>query len=443
MEIYVVRPGDTVDSIARLTGADLSSMIEVNQLVYPYRLAVGQALLLSSGTEKASGDNTGDGGRIMASGSETDSAAEPGDALDSSESPRDASERNAAYRDAFGSNGASLNAPQSNEAAGRAPGSASASGSAGGYAYPFISPWVLAETLPYLTELYVFSYGFTAEGDLIPPAEDDGWMVREALAHGVKPMLTLTPLGADGHFNDHLVSAAVNSQSVQLKLLRGLAGVLAEKGYAGVNIDFEYVAAADRDAFTEFVARAARLLNQFEYEVSVALAPKTSDGQPGLLYEGMDYAGLGEAADWVLLMTYEWGYTYGPPMAVAPINQVRRVVEYARNRIPAEKIRLGVPNYGYDWPFPYVRGTTKAATLGNVEAVQTAILHGAEIRFDETAQSPYFRYWQYGVQHEAWFEDVRSCAAKFRLAEEYGLSGIGVWQIMQLFRAGWELYAKR
>ena len=141
----------------------------------------------------------------------------------------------------------------------------------------------------------------------------------------------------------------------------------------------------------------------------------------------------------MLLMTYEWGYTYGEPMAVAPVNEVRRVVEYALTRIPAEKISLGVPNYGYDWPLPFQRGVTRARTLGNIEAVQIAIFYGVPIQFDETAQTPYFRYWQYGVEHEVWFEDVRSYEAKFQLVKEYGLRGIGVWQIMQLFRAGWEL----
>ena len=112
-------------------------------------------------------------------------------------------------------------------------------------------------------------------------------------------------------------------------------------------------------------------------------------------------------------------------MAVAPINMVRRVTEYALTEIPEEKISLGIPNYGYDWPLPYVRGTTKATTLGTQEAVQLAIDHGVEIRFDETAMSPYFRYWQYGIQHEVWFEDVRSVKAKFDLIKEKGLSGAG------------------
>ena len=113
--------------------------------------------------------------------------------------------------------------------------------------------------------------------------------------------------------------------------------------------------------------------------------------------------------------------------------------EYAVTEIPQEKISLGIPNYGYDWPLPYVRQVTKATTLGNQEAVQTAIDHGVDIRFDALAQSPYFRYWQYGIQHEVWFEDIRSIKEKFDLIQEYGLSGAGYWQLMRFFRSNWLL----
>ena len=85
------------------------------------------------------------------------------------------------------------------------------------------------------------------------------------------------------------------------------------------------------------------------YTVMVALAPKTSAGQPGLLYEAHDYAALGAAADDVLLMTYEWGYALSEPMAVAPIDKVEQVVRFAVSQIPPDKIFLGMPNYGYDW----------------------------------------------------------------------------------------------
>lgn len=369
MEIYVVKSGDTIDSIALGLGADVQQLIYDNQLEYPYELAVGQALFV-------------------------------------------AGERRNAVR----------------------------SISVGGYAYPFISPWVLEQTLPFLSELLVFSYGFTGEGELLPPAYgEDAWMIAEAKNFGVRPILTLTPFGEDGNFNNRLIHSVVNNEEYKANLIRNLLETMEEKGYQGVDIDFEYILAEDRDAFTAFVQETAEVMRENGYRTSVALAPKTSSDQKGLLYEGKDYRALGEAADHVLLMTYEWGYTYGPPMAVAPLNQVRRVVEYALTQIPAEKIDLGIPNYGYDWPLPYVKGTTKAATINNIQAVRIAVENGARILFDNVAESPYFTYSENDTEHEVWFEDVRSLLAKFELIKEYELRGCGYWQIMQWFRANWLL----
>ena len=309
-----------------------------------------------------------------------------------------------------------------------------------GYAYPFISPWVLRQTLPYLSELLVFSYGFTETGELVPPPYgDDDRMISEALEFGVRPILTLTPFGVDGNFNNRLISSVVNNEVYRDNLIQNLLQIMEMKSYEGVDIDFEYILASDRDAFTAFAEQVADAMRANGYRTSVALAPKTSSDQKGLLYEGKDYRELGEIADHVLLMTYEWGYTYGPPMAVAPLNLVRRVVEYAISEIPAEKIDLGIPNYGYDWPLPYERGVTKAATINNVQAIRIAVENGAEIYFNDEWQSPYFTYVRDETEHEVWFEDVRSLRSKFGLIEEYSLRGCGYWTIMQWFRANWLL----
>lgn len=369
MEIYVVKSGDTVDSIAESHGIPVSSVIYNNQLVYPYPLAVGQALLLSSGE-----------------------SSEP------------------TYP-------AWVN----------------------GYAYPFIQRDVLNETLPFLSSLSVFSYGFTTDGDLIPPTLDDSFMIDAALMEGVRPVLTLTPLGPDGNFNNALITAVVNDQIAKDNLLNNLLATVQAKNFEGVDIDFEYIRPEDRIPFAEFVADVRNLLSPYGYHVSVALAPKTSDTQAGLLYEGKDYRLLGEAADSVLLMTYEWGYTYGPPMAVAPVNKVRQVVEYAVTRITPSKIDLGIPNYGYDWTLPFVQGMSRATTVSNQEAVRIAIEAGVPIQFDEVAMSPFFQYEKDGQLHEVWFEDVRSYKEKFSLLPAYGLRGMGYWQIMRFFRPNWLL----
>jgi spore germination protein len=229
-----------------------------------------------------------------------------------------------------------------------------------------------------------------------------------------------------------------------MSLLRSeLLDQISERGFQGVDIDFEYILAEDKDAFVDFVSYIAEGVHLFGYPVSVALAPKTSSSQSGLLYEGKDYRKLGEAADYVLLMTYEWGYTYGPAMAVAPINKVSEVLTYALTEISAQKIHLGIPNYGYDWTLPFIRGKSKAVTLGNVEAVQLAIQYDVPISFDLLSQSPYFYYTNQSSQHEVWFEDVRSINAKLDLIENYHLRGCSYWNIMQLFRANWILLHER
>ncbi|MBQ3600044.1 MAG: LysM peptidoglycan-binding domain-containing protein [Lachnospiraceae bacterium] len=368
MEIYIVKSGDNIDGIAGMYGVPVERLIYVNQLSYPYALAVGQAILVP-------------------------------------------------LREVTGGRGLFAN----------------------GFAYTSINPSILRETLPFLSELSVFSYGFTSEGELIPPPLPTNWMIEAAIEYGVKPILTLTPLGPDGNFSNILIHNVLSNPNARNTLIENMYDRVQLENYQGINIDFEYIMAEDRDRFTEFVRDTTLAMHGLGYEVTVDVAPKTSSDQTGLLYEGKDYAGLGQVADRVFVMTYEWGYTYGPAMAVAPINKVKAVLDYAVTEIPKEKITMGIPNYGYDWMLPYVRGESKAITIGNIEAVQIAVNNGAQIEYDEIAKTPYFHYVREGLTHEVWFEDARSILEKYKLLKEYPLYGFGCWQIMRLFRAMWIL----
>lgn len=131
-------------------------------------------------------------------------------------------------------------------------------------------------------------------------------------------------------------------------------------------------------------------------------------------------------------------------MAVAPLPNVRQVVEYALTEIPANKIWLGVPNYGYDWPLPFVRGETKATSISSQQAVALARKYGQAIEYDQRAQSPHFNYTdESGVRHEVWFEDARSIQAKLALIPEYGLVGAGYWNLMRPFPQNWMVLASQ
>ena len=259
------------------------------------------------------------------------------------------------------------------------------------YAYTFIEERILRQTLPYLSALAPFTYGFTSDGTLL--SLPDSKLLSACSNYGTMPLMHISTLTESGGFSNELASELFASEEAQNNLISEIIAEMTEKGYGGLDIDFEFVFAYDAESYADFIAKARAALAPYGYTVYAALAPKTSASQPGLLYEGHLYDKIGAAADKVFLMTYEWGYTYGPPMAVAPINAVRRVLDYAVTEIPPEKIIMGIPNYGYDWTLPYKSGETRAKLISNEEAVRIAIQNNAEIRFDETAQSPYFNYY--------------------------------------------------
>ncbi len=419
MQIHTVKSGDSIYSIAREYGVPPSRIITDNMLENPSRLAVGEDIVILFPEETYT--------------------VRGGDTLDSIAKSYGTTVNNL-YRNnpILGGvprvyPGQILNISYSEPPLGDIV--------INGYAYPFIDRATLRRTLPYLTYLSVFSYGVSSDGTLIEPANDME-LIDIAKEYGTTPLLVLTSLSENGNFSSELVSDILMSDEVSEALINNVVRVIKEKGYGGADVDFEYIERELSEAYAEFITRLSDALGD-GYEVFVSLAPKYSRGQSGLLYEGHDYSALGTAADRVLLMTYEWGYTYGPPLPVSPINEVRRIVDYAISEIPREKIMIGIPNYGYDWALPYVRGETAAESLSNAEAVQRALERNAAIEYDEIAQSPFYTYYDRpmsyrdAVEHIVWFENARSAEALLRLVAEYGIYGTGVWNIMKFFPSLW------
>lgn len=420
MTIHVVTPGQSLAAIAGTYGVPAEFLAAWNGLQEPDRLAVGQSLLVLTPTEVytvQSGDTlfsvsarTGVGVRSLfqlnpqLGGLPT---LTPGQRLCLSIAERP----DLGPREAFG------------------------------YAYPFVRPPVLRSILPYATDLMPFTYGISDTGGLVPLNDDALLALTDEYA--VRPMLHLSTITESGTFSSQRAEQAVSTATARQRLIEAAVQTMTQEGYRGADVDFEYIEGQFAQDYATFVAELRTQVNALGGEVFAALAPKTAVDQRGLLYEGHDYASLGAAADAVLLMTYEWGYSFSPPMAVAPIDAVRRVVSFAVNQIRADKIFLGFPAYGYDWTLPYER-SRRARVIGCDEAVQLALRHGAEIQFDERAQTPFFRYRaQDGTEHECWFEDARSAMAKFDLLAEFGLRGVGFWNYMRPFAAGYSLLAAR
>ena len=303
-----------------------------------------------------------------------------------------------------------------------------------GYAYPNISDAVLNEALPYMTFLCPFSWQMDASGGITPI--DDKRMISRAYETATAPMLTLTNISPSGGFSSDIAHAIFTDEAVQATLIENILAALRSRGYYGVNLNIEYVYPFDREGYNAFLRRLSETLHPKGYYLSSAIAPKTSDEQYGLLYTAHDYEAHGKYCDRVIIMTYEWGYTYSAPQAVSPVNRIRSVLDYAVTKIPSGKILLGFSNYGYNWTLPWQQGKA-AAVISNTAAANLAAANFAQIRFDEKAQAPFFIYTDpSGVRHEVWFEDARSVRARLALVSEYGLAGISYWTINYANRAG-------
>lgn len=414
MITHVVKPGDSIYSIARMYNASPQKIIKDNELENPNALVVGQTIVIQTPSQVH--------------------VIKPMDTLRGIANMYNTTVVKLLQNNPFIANsniiypGEEIVINYEEPKRGRI--------AINGYAYPNIDKKVLLKTLPYLTYLSLFTYGITPEGDLIDI--DDEEIIRMARDYGVAPLMLISTLTEEGTFSNELASKILNDENVQNRLIENILNNLKAKNYYGLDVDFEYILPEDREKYTEFIKKLTTALNEEGFTVITALAPKISGTQEGLLYEAHDYPALGDVSNKVLLMTYEWGYTFGPAMAVAPVDKVREVLDYAVTEIEPQKIFMGIPNYGYDFTLPFVQGVSKADSVSNVEAVQLAKQVGAQIQYDEVSKAPYFIYYDSeGKQHRVWFEDARSVEEKLNLFNEYNFDGVAYWNIMKYFPQNW------
>ncbi|MGC4376776.1 LysM peptidoglycan-binding domain-containing protein [Fictibacillus sp. Mic-4] len=286
----------------------------------------------------------------------------------------------------------------------------------------------------YLTFIGPFSYFIKRDGSLTN-MQDTGII---AAAHSQKVASIMVVSNFEkGAFSTELAHAILSSSSLQETLLTNILNTMRSKNYRGVNFDIEYVDPKDREAYNQFLRRAVAKLRPLGYSVSTAVPPKYSSAQTGALYEGQDYAAQGKIVDFIVIMTYDWGWFGGRAMPIAPLNEVKKVLDYAVTVIPRNKIMMGVSLYGRDWTLPFVQGTF-ADTISGAEAVNRAARFGASIQYNEKAESPFFTYYDHlGKKHEVWFEDARSVKAKYEVAKQYNLRGVAYWVLGLPFTQNW------
>jgi spore germination protein len=415
LTIHVVQPGDSVWALANRYGVSVQRIVQVNGLQDIPFLVVGQALVIPS-TERSyrvgPGDTLWSVSRRF--GVPVDRIAELNNITDPGQiSP-----------------GMVLRIPELSK----------------NYGFIEVNAYIEPSTAEaetqqvnevgeYLTYISPFSYQANADGSLTPINDES--ILRAARQFRIGPLLVITNF-REGNFDAQLVSTILRSVPIQQTLIDNVISVMRNKGYYGLNIDFERIPPEDRQRYNDFLRRVVAALRPLDYPVSTALAPKAEDIQTGAWHGAHDYRAHGEIVDFVVIMTYEWGWSGGPPFAVAPINLVEDVIRYAVSVIPPEKIMMGMPLYGYDWPLPYMPGGQWARRVSPQRAIQLAAQYGAVIRYDQRSQAPTFNYRDArGTEHVVWFEDARSVRAKLLLANRYGLRGVSYWVLGVDFPQNW------
>lgn len=217
-------------------------------------------------------------------------------------------------------------------------------------------------------------------------------------------------------------------------VIGNLAALATANGLAGINLDFEAVDPADRDAYSAFVQALAARLHGAGLQLILSVPAKTSDDPNDAWGWPYDYAAISQSADLLQLMTYDEHGPWGAPGAVAGLDWMGQCVAFALTQAPPSKLLIGLPAYGYDWNL-----TVKTGTSFTWKDIPGLIAQsGATPAWDAATASASLTYTASdGSAHVAWFETAQGLAAKAQLVAASHLAGLSVWKLGDEDAAFW------
>jgi len=292
-----------------------------------------------------------------------------------------------------------------------------------------------------VTEVSPWMYGLSAGGQIDTQyGQGQGTAIDAQLtrlrAAGLKIVPTLANITA-GRWSYQPVARILHDPVRMKQHVAAIVSLVRRHRYAGIDIDYENLRAADRQPFTAFVTALAAALHADGKTLSVAVFAKTTNAGVDQRNLAQNYAAIGRAADQVRIMAYDYHWATSAPGPVAPLPWVRAVLTYAKSQIPARKIILGVPLYGYDWSGGHGR---EVSWLG---AFRLARAYHVHPRYDTTSQSPWFSYTDAaGRRHVVWFESQASSRAKFGAAEGSQIGGVYLWMFGYEDTGTWSALAR-
>jgi len=272
-----------------------------------------------------------------------------------------------------------------------------------------------------MTVLAPQSYWLDQHGGIhgnVPPP------VMEAARRAGLPVLALL---YNRDFSRPVASALLHDRRLQRRVIRNLAVIASRENLLGFQLDLENIDPNDMHLYSRFVHDVAVALHRDGRLLSVAVVPRFLDSRPNQWSAAYDYPALARSADFLTLMTYDNSGRNGPPGPIAGYDWVKNALEYARTRVPPDKLLLGIALYGREWSESQ-RGI-QARTLAYPET--RALLDRLSLtpRWDEKQRSPWFEYRTGGTVRSVWYENARSVQEKLMLVERFRLRGFAAWRL--------------
>lgn len=233
------------------------------------------------------------------------------------------------------------------------------------------------------------------------------------------------PIVSNNSFKE-TTSEIMNDYKLREELINQIVYKVKKYNLDGVNIDFEYMKAEDKDLFSRFIIELTPRIKELGKVVSVDVT--APDGSPdwSLCF---DRNVLGDVADYVMFMAYDQhGVSSKEEGTVAGFDwvelNVSKFLDLDREGVPAEKLVLGIPFYTRLWKENGGEVTSSVVTMKNVEK---SIPEGVSKVWDDTLKQNYIQYEKDGNIYKMWIEDEESIKEKLSLVNKYNLAGSCYW----------------
>lgn len=301
-----------------------------------------------------------------------------------------------------------------------------------GNAFTFIDKDILKKSLPYLTYLSVVNYTITDNGT-IESYYDDLSIISLCEEYRVIPLMLLSTFTLRGKTNIGIEYELLLNPQLQNKVIENLLGIIKTHRFLGVNMSFQFITLTTLDLYESFVNTLSNRIREEGYLFFVSLTPLADSSHCECEFEDIDYSKICEMADKVIFLQYYWSQIDTPPSPIMSVSITDRFLEYALKTIPPDKIIIGIPTMGYSWELPYSTKLSDVNFLTHKAIMDLTKIYNLNLQFDAESLTPFIEYEvesnQQKIHRIIWFIDARTISALLDLVVKYNLSGVDIWNL--------------